>query len=180
MSANATFMGALWGSTTPSKPNENIPTKPRGLGEQDLHQDIKSRNLLVHDWYIGAWQDMLSRHQTESILKAPHHGSSTFDVLTSLYAVPNPVETKQFLASNRHVSALLFAALPKVKEAWGNDIKAEIHLLEDPDDDSTSLNVVIRSHNPNAFDALNQFDEMWWFDHVGDAEGLLNFSVQPA
>jgi hypothetical protein len=174
-------MGPFLGSPTESETNENTPIEPRALGEQDLHQDIKSKNLFVRDWHIGTWQDLLGLHQQkELILKAPHHGSSTFDFLSSLYAVSDPVETKQFLASNRHVSALLFAALPKVKEAWGNDIKAELHLLEDPDDDSTSLNVVIRSHNPNAFDALNQFDEMWWFDHVGDAEGLLNFSVQPA
>ncbi len=92
MSANATFVGPLWGSTTPSKPtkpafmgpflgspteseaNENISIKPRGLGEQDLHQDIKSKNLLVR----GTWQDLLALHQQkESILKAPHHGSST-------------------------------------------------------------------------------------------------------
>src|SRR5436853_3890611 len=99
------FMGAWW-VATPSTPDENIPVEPRGLAGQDLQRDIKSRNILVHDWYLLAWRDMLAQHQTKPILKAPHHGSSTFDFLSSLYAVTDPVETKQFLESNRHVSAL--------------------------------------------------------------------------
>jgi len=102
-----------------------------------------------------------------------------FAILSGFYTIRNPIAVHEFLLNRKPVFDLLFAALPKVKEAWGGEAKTELELLQDPEDESASLVVHVLSNHPNTYAALDQFDEQWWLNHIGESEGLLNFSVEP-
>jgi hypothetical protein len=108
-----------------------------------------------------------------------NRSEANFSVLSEFYSVRNPSAVRHFLVGRRPLFDLLFAALPKVKETWGRDAKSELELLHDPEDDSDSLVVHVLSNHPDAYAALDRFDEQWWLGHISASEGLLNFSVEP-
>jgi len=101
-----------------------------------------------------------------------------FSILSGFYTIRRPIAVQDFLSQQPGLIKLLFAALPKMKEAWGSDVRSELELLEDPDDFSSSLVVYVVSKTENSFESLDRFDRDWWIDHVGLAEGSLSFSVQ--
>jgi len=101
-----------------------------------------------------------------------------FEILSGFYTVRDPINVRHFLMRRPALVTLLFEALPKVKEAWGRDAKTELELLEDPEDDSSSLVVRVESNDPDPYTALDRFDEQWWLAKAGSSDGLLNFAVQ--
>lgn len=111
--------------------------------------------------------------------RATKRSDERFSILSAFYYIQRPIEVGKFIAQNPEVTKFLFAALPQIKEAWGSDVKSEIDLLEDSEDDSKSLVVRIVSSLPDPYAALDRFDEHWWLANIGRSDGLLNFSVEP-
>jgi hypothetical protein len=99
--------------------------------------------------------------------------------LATLYSIKDVVAVECFLRAHRFLVGLLFSAFPRINRVFGTGVGKELDLLEDPDDNSSSLIVHIITNNPNAYQTLESFDEEWWLDHVGKSAGLLNFAIRP-
>jgi len=104
-------------------------------------------------------------------------GLRSFPTLAAFYSVPRPIAIESFLQKNQQLVGLLFSAFPKIRANWGTEIKPELNIVDDPDGGFPILMVRLTSNMPDAYEALDRFDEEWWLDHIKDAEGLLNFSL---
>jgi len=104
--------------------------------------------------------------------------SASFDALTSLYSVRNPLAVERFLSIHHPLRSLLFSAFAKISAIFGVGVRTELELVEDPDDQLLSLMVSIICERTNAGESLVRFDETWWLDHINLAEGLLNITVR--
>ena len=100
-----------------------------------------------------------------------------FDFLATLYLIRDPMAIKAFLRDHETLASVLFSAFPKINAFWGNQLSPELRLVEDADDESTSLVVYVASRQPDAYARLDRFDEEWWLDHIKETEGLLNFAI---
>jgi hypothetical protein len=132
-----------------------------------------------HTYKYEARLEGVNLLRQQPLARQMKRSNAKFAILSGFYTVRNPIAVQEFLVERKPLFDLLFAALPKVKETWGSDAKTELELLHDPEDDSSSLVVHVLSTHPNAYAALDHFDEDWWLNHIGESEGLLNFSVEP-
>ena len=119
----------------------------------------------------------LSQH---SEMLSGRGGGRLFPTLAAFYAIATPIAIDNFLQRHTQVLGLLFSAFPRIKAAWGDEAEAELAVVEDPEGGFPLLMVRIISDNPDAYEALEKFDEEWWLDNIRDAEGLLNFSLRTA
>jgi hypothetical protein len=113
-----------------------------------------------------------ARHAVDS------QSNGAFEVLASLYTIPNAAGVNKFLRHHRPLRGLLFDALPKIKSQFGNTVRPELLLIEDMEDDLQRLRVTITSNRGDASQALERFDEDWWLDHIQFSQGLLNFTLR--
>ena len=105
-------------------------------------------------------------------------GTRSFDMLASFYSVPTPIAVTNFLNEHKQLPKLLFSAFPRIKSAWGIQAKPELDVVNDPEGGVSIMTVRLNSELPNAYQALDRFDEEWWLDHIAEAEGLLNFTLR--
>lgn len=101
-------------------------------------------------------------------------GLRSFSTLTSFYSVTTPMAVESFLQEHKQLPKLLFSAFPRIKSVWGAHANPELTVVDDPEGGFPMLTVRL---NSNAYEALDRFDEEWWLDHIGEAEGLLNFTL---
>jgi hypothetical protein len=105
-------------------------------------------------------------------------GLRSFDTLIAFYSVSSPSAVENFLNSHHQLVALLFSAFPRIKMTWGAEVKPELTLVDDQEGGYPVLMVRLSSNMAGAYEALDRFDDEWWLDHIGEAEGLLNFSLR--
>jgi hypothetical protein len=174
------------------KPQPSAPILPWSVVGQPVQDVVTAQGQLqllfgleLESYYLRAHTHEVrlegknSVRQERLALTDRKRSDAKFSILSGFYSVRNPSAVQDFLANRRPLVDLLFAALPKVKETWGGDAKTVLELLHDPEDDSSSLVVHVLSSHPNKYAALDHFDEQWWLNHIGESEGLLNFSVEP-
>ena len=101
----------------------------------------------------------------------------TLDTLMNLYSVRDPVTVQRFLSLHRPLLELLFAAFPRIHAIFGGGVETDLRLVEDPDDESETLVAYVVSERADAYEALREFDENWWLDHIMLAEGFMNFTL---
>jgi hypothetical protein len=159
-------------------PSEQDTVTAQGQLQLLFGLELESQHLSTHK-HEARLEGVNPLKQQPLTQRETKRSNAKFAILSGFYTVRNPVAVQDFLVGRRPLLDLLFAALPKVKETWGADAKTELELLHDPEDDSSSLVVHVSSNHPNAYAALDHFDEQWWLNHIGESEGLLNFSVEP-
>jgi hypothetical protein len=95
----------------------------------------------------------------------------------AFYSVRSPIAVENFLSQHTNLLPLLFSAFPRINSAWGAESRPTLSVVEDPEGGFPMLIVRIATREPNAYEALDRFDEEWWLDHISEADGLLNFSL---
>jgi len=120
---------------------------------------------------------MIGGMRYEEIL-AKEQANSSFEVLASVYSIPDESGTRSFLTHHRDIASLLFGALPNIKTYFGESARAEVRLIEDMEDNLKRLRVTVTSKSKDASDALDKFDEEWWLDNIQFSKGLLSFSLK--
>lgn len=143
---------------------------------------------------LTAWGD-------QQILRKPPktEGSSLFDIsksraffqtnqaaldqdLTNLrkaYGFPANESVSTFLANHRAISSALLSAVPHLKEYFGADSIVNLEVSTD-DDGSQTLYAVAVWHDtvPTAAQALENFSECWWLDHMTASTADLAFTYE--
>jgi len=167
-----TFPWSLVGPSEPESASGYEPGELRSLFGTESQRPSSFTREAVLEGQHRVKQEQITQQDAK-------RSNAKFAILSGFYTVRNPIAVQEFLLDRRPLFDLLFAALPKVKETWGGDAKTELELLQDPEDESSSLVVHVLSNHPNTYAALDHFDEQWWLNHIGESEGLLNFSVEP-
>jgi len=109
----------------------------------------------------------------------PESSLRSFDTLVSFYSVSTPIAVADFLNEHKQLPKLLFSAFPRIKSFWGAQVKPELEVVDDPEGGFPIMTVRVTSTLPDAYKALDRFDEEWWLDHIAEAEGFLNFTLRP-
>jgi hypothetical protein len=140
------------------------------VGKRPLAEDLDSEAGSK----VGSHQKYSAPPRTSNVEQV----NGSIDVLSSLYTIPVRSDIAAFLVRRRPLRTLLFDAYPKLVNIFGSGTKFELRVIEDMEEDSARLRVSINSRRDNARQALEQFDEEWWLDHVQHSEGLLNFVLR--
>ncbi len=109
----------------------------------------------------------------------PESSLRSFDTLASFYSVSTPIAVADFLSEHKQLLKLLFSAFPRIKSIWGAQAKLELEVVDDLEGGLPIMTVRVTSTLPDAYRALDRFDEEWWLDHIAEAEGFLNFTLRP-
>jgi hypothetical protein len=125
-----------------------------------------------------SFRQLTSKLQQAEIEESRDRQDNIFDVLSSFYSIGNPATVQRFLTEHRNLRSILFRALPKIVDNFGRNVKAELRLIDDMEDDLQRVRVSILSDNQDAREALERFDEAWWLDNVQSTEGLLDFALR--
>jgi hypothetical protein len=83
------------------------------------------------------------------------------------YGFPANDSVVKFLANHRALSSVLLAAAPRLKEYFGHDSILNLEVSTDEDESQTLYAVTIWHEDAHtAAEALDQFEENWWLDHM--------------
>lgn len=99
--------------------------------------------------------------------------------LKKSYGFPANDSVATFLANHRAISSVLLSAVPHLKEYFGADSIVNLEVSTD-DDGSQTLYAVVVWHNtvPTAAQALENFSENWWLDHMTASTADLAFTYE--
>lgn len=88
----------------------------------------------------------------------------------------------EFIEKHPHLPPLLEEAVDRITHYFGDEIRVEPQLVtkNKPDDgvQQLFLNIIVRMGATEAFLKLQAFDNGWWLDNSGRAEGSLEFDVE--
>ena len=105
--------------------------------------------------------------------------------LERFYAFEPPVEgLHAYLAEDPDLVPVLLAAIEPIKELFGASTHCTIAVEYDPEDDDPPPHVFVTIRSPRSDDeveqALETFDETWWWDHARGTGDRLTFDVRLA
>ncbi|SRR6266849_6637619 len=156
-----------------------------GATETKSARDVQQQDFALLDAIVAYPAHDVSLQLLDSLIKQDvplagvlQHKDVGFEILSSFYTVKDSLRVKHFLSFHAGLKKLLFAAFPRIKETWGAEVKTELEVFSDPEDDSVSLVVYITSARQDAYQLLDRFDEEWWLSVASSSDGLLTFAVQ--
>lgn len=107
--------------------------------------------------------------------------SKEIEQLGKLYMMRDPERVLAFYAENRFLYELLIESSEQIKKLFGQDIKLELHLSQEPEFPSSRqlfVLIVTRLTSEEAFPLLQRLDEDWWLDNCDKANHKLNFNLR--
>lgn len=88
----------------------------------------------------------------------------------------------QFIEQHPELPPILEEAVDRITYYFGEEIRIEPQLVtkNKPDDGTQQLflNIIVNMSSTEAFLKLQAFDNGWWLDNSGRAEGFLEFDVE--
>ena len=172
----ATHYTMLWST---NKPSYQLPT----IQQLGAGMEQKPLQSLWPEIITGSGESaILAAAETglpsfPTLAAAAESGLRSFPTLAAFYCVANPIAVENFLRTHTKLLPLLFSAFPRIKFYWGVDTQPALTIVDDPEGGLSVLIVRLSSNMPDAYGALDRFDEEWWLDHIREAKGLLNFSL---
>lgn len=150
--------------------------KQQGLTDWTAQDRIKipaSALIPKHGVEMTGGRELLGtsgRHVFEDIRK-----------LKSIYLFTSDELIASFLTGHSAVARVLLAAETPLKRAFGDSAIFDLQLSRDEDGSTILYAVVIwRESMQGAVDALKNFDDDWWLDHMSPATASLVFTYELA
>lgn len=100
--------------------------------------------------------------------------------LRAEYVFEKEDEVDSFISSNSHVLRTLQEAPSEIKKVFGNDVQLILEVLDDPEENTKELFIVIKSKF-NAKDGrtrLNYLIDDWFIDLIDEVGGKLNITEE--
>ena len=138
-----------WGDQQPVR----IPPRAEGT---NVFEISKSREFF-HDNHVARDRDLA--------------------ILRKSYGLPANDSVLTLLSNHQAISSVLISAVPHLKKYFGSDSIVNLEVSTD-DDGSQTLYAVVVWHNtvPAAAQALENFSENWWLDHMTAGAADLAFT----
>ena len=101
--------------------------------------------------------------------------------LRKCYGFPANDSVANFLANHRAITAVLISATPLLREYFGHDSVLNLEVSTDEDESQTLYAIIVWHEDVHtAAEALDQFEENWWLDHMSPSTTDLAFTYKLA
>ena len=113
-----------------------------------------------------------------------HAPPSLMQKLERFYVVERPSEARVFLDAEPDVVPVLLDAIEPLKALFGDSANCAVEVEYDLEDDDPLPHLYVTIRSPRGNDeveqALETFDETWWWDHARGTCDRLTFDVRLA
>ena len=137
-----------------------------------LSHNGRIRSVLAMSEYSSKWKSVSADEVRIS--------QSDLHSLEEIYQF-TATEVARFLTQNSILVGLLNEAVPKLREHFGADARVQLEIFRDPDngaDAEVFARISTDRPSEDALDALERFDEDWWFEASPRAKCRLNFALR--
>lgn len=164
--ANALYLQA-------PKESHYLPSTQFGITDWGFQHELPRRTVRSA---TSIFPDRTSMQHTQT-----NHLEQEIAELRKIYIFPACEPIRLFLARRHAVRTVLLQALPQLRASFGSEHIFRLELSKE-DDDSQTMYAVAICHGSvhTAVQALRQFEEDWWLDHMNSSTTDLAFVYEIA